>query len=334
MRLARFMTAFAVFLFAGLGPVPAQETAPAAGIVEGAQTRPDTLTEVQTGVYVLRLLNVSPRDGSFEVDLWVWFRWLGADIRPDLSFELANGVITNRTESSVEIDGGKNFATLRVQGTVYQDFDLRRYPLDDHVLNIEIEDTNLDRGVLVYQPDGQTAVDPRVSVAGWKVALLAPEVDDHVYPTNYGYTDNADASTYSRFTVKVALARTSFGQLVKQFWASVLAVALGLLAFFVKSDDLDARFGLGVGSIFAASANAFVISADLPKTANITLAEQLNLIAVGVIFLSVFVSIWSLRLRYLDRPDDSLRLDRQAFWALIAIFVVASALVLSVDLGW
>jgi hypothetical protein len=308
--------------------------APAGGIVAGAVADETPLTEVETGMYVLRLLNVSPRDGTFEVDAWIWFRWLGSDVRPDLSFELANGVVSNRTDSEVEIDGGKNFATLRFQGVVYQDFDLRRYPLDNHVLTIEIEDANLDKSSLIYKADGESALDPAVKVAGWEVALQAPAVDEHVYPTSYGYVDNADSSTYSRFTLPVSLERTSWGQLIKQFWASVLAVALGLLAFFVKSDDLDARFGLGVGSIFAASANAFVISGDLPKTSNITLAEQLNLIAVGVIFLSVFVSIWSLRLRYLDREEDSLALDRTALVVLAVLFVAATGAALAFELDW
>ncbi len=66
---------------------------------------------------------------------------------------------------------------------------------------------------------------------------------------------------------------------------------------------------MGVGSIFAASANAFVITGELPPTTAVTLAEQINLIAVGIIFISVFVSIWSLRLRYQGRDDDSLKLD-------------------------
>src|SRR5690606_23171385 len=138
------------------------------------------------------------------------------------------------------------------------------YPLDDHVLRIAIEDAELDESGLVYVADGNSALDPSIEVPGWQVGMRDPVIDTHVYPTNYGVVSNPTASNYSRFTVPVALERASIGQLVKQFWASALAVALGLLAFFVRSDDLDARFGLGVGSIFAASANAFVISADLP----------------------------------------------------------------------
>jgi len=119
--------------------------------------------------------------------------------------------------------------------------------------------------------------------------------------------------------------------LSQSFWVSLLAVILGLLAFLVKADDLDARFGMGVGSIFAASANAFVIADTLPQTTIITLAEQVNLIAVGVIFSTVFVSIWSLRLRYAGRDDDSLALDRRALVVMALLYLALNLLVLRYD---
>lgn len=339
-RLGRFLAA--VLLFA-LAPVllsaqtdaPATPPAPGSGLVEGATTLPTTQTSVQAGLYVLRLGNVSPRDGSFDVDMWVWFRWTGSDIRPDQSFELANGVISNRSEAEVIDDHGTNYASVRVQATIYQEFDVRRYPLDNHELRIQIEDENLDVSQLDYVVDQGIALDPGVKVAGWRVALEPAKVERHLYPTDYGYHgEGQSASTYSRFTVPISLTRTSYGQLFKQFWASVLAVALGLLAFRVHSDDLDARFGLGVGSIFAASANAFVITSDLPKTTVVTLAEQLNLLAVGAIFISVFLSIWSLRLRYLGRPEASERLDDRSLLILGALYIVLNVLVLSFDLSW
>jgi hypothetical protein len=125
------------------------------------------------------------------------------------------------------------------------------------------------------------------------VGLQPTVVQTHAYQTNYGLRSaGPDANQYSRMIFSISLDRTSYGPLFKSFWISALAVLLGLLAFLIKSDDLDARFGMGVGSIFAASANAFVITDALPPTTAVTLAEQINLIAVGVIFVAVFLSIF------------------------------------------
>lgn len=317
---------------------PATPTAPAAGadtgIVAAATEAITTHTVVQVGGYVMRLSNVSPQNGSFDVDMWLWFRWKGADVRPDQTFEFVNGVISSRSEAQVEVDEGMNYATVRVQATMFHDFDVRRFPLDNHVITLELEDAELNNAQLTYEPDTGIALDPAVKVSGWKVALQPTKVATHVYDTDYGLRSaGADASDYSRLTFAVSLDRTSYGPLFKSFWISALAVLLGLLAFLIKADDLDARFGMGVGSIFAASANAFVITGELPPTTAVTLAEQINLIAVGIIFVSVFVSIWSLRLRYQDREEDSLRLDKTAMWTLGAIYILLNILALTFDLS-
>ena len=337
-----FLALVPLALAAQTTPDPATTTDPAttsnpattSALVADATAAVATHTQVQTGAYVLRLSRVSPRDGSFDVDMWLWFRWKGADVRPDQTFELANGVITSRSEAQVEDDGGVNYATVRVQATIFHDFDVRRFPLDNHIITIDLEDAELNDTQLTYTVDQGIALDPAVNVAGWKVTLQPPVVAPHVYNTTYGLRSaEAAGGTYSRFTMAVALERTSYGPLFKSFWISALAVLLGLLAFLIKADDLDARFGMGVGSIFAASANAFVITDSLPPTTAITLAEQINLIAVGIIFTSVFISIWSLRLRYGDREADSLALDRSAMWTLGGLYLALNVLVMLVDLS-
>ncbi|MEI7600152.1 MAG: hypothetical protein WCJ41_12650, partial [Aestuariivirga sp.] len=141
-------------------------------------------------------------------------------------------------------------------------------------------------------------------------------------------SNGTEQSACSRFVLPLSPDRSSYGALLKEFWISPLSVLLGLLAFRVKATDLDAPIGLGVGSIFAASANAFVISDNLPKTATITMAEQTNFLAIGAIFLSVFISTASLRLCYFGREEASERLDR---WALLFIgtdYLVANFLVI------
>lgn len=306
---------------------------PFTALTAGAET-PAKPQQVDAGAYILRLMNVSPKDGSFEVDMWVWFRWQGNEIDPVNTFEIANGIITNREVLPTTLDGTTNYASARIQATIYQDFDVHRFPMDDHVLKIAIEDSVSIDADMQFRPDTGTSLDPAVSVAGWDVELLPPTVAPNRYDTDYGMHASGDAaSSYSRLVIPVELTRTGYGPLFKSFWISLLSVVLGLLALLVKADDLDARFGMGVGSIFAASANSFVIADSLPPTTSVTLAEQINLIAVAVIFISVFVSIWSLRLRYKGRDEASLALDRNAMLVLGLIYIALNVFVLVIDLG-
>ena len=80
------MRALFLALLLTLFPLSLAAQSTAGDLVADATAAVTTHTEVQTGAYILRLSKVSPRDGSFDVDMWLWFRWKGADIRPDQTF--------------------------------------------------------------------------------------------------------------------------------------------------------------------------------------------------------------------------------------------------------
>ena len=317
-RLRQFLSAALMFLSLGLS---------ALGNSAQAQDSEGGLApaEVQVGAYIMRLNNVSQKDGTFDVDMWVWFHWKDSNLRPYESFEISKGQIQSRSDAIVSQDAGMNYTSVRVQATIFHDYDVKRFPMDSHNLSINIEDQNLDTNALVYVTDKNTAIDPDLKVPGWTVKLGPETIENHEYSTNYGLASSGAAtSTYSRLMFKVDLLREGFGPLFKQFWMSGLSVLLGLLAFRVKATDLDARFGLGVGSIFAASANAFVIADSLPQSTDVTLAEQINFLAIGTIFLCVSISIWSLRICYKGKDAASERLDAWAMAIIASLYIGAN----------
>lgn len=306
--------------------------AAAPALLDEAEEQVDSLTTVQVGLYVMRITDLSQHDGRWVLDAWVWFRWQGTDVHPHETFEIVNGTMDVREPNDVIDDQGFNYAAVRVRATIFHVFDVRKFPFDDHELTIEIEDNNLEDANLRYVVDEGIALDPSVEVEGFSVRLRTPRVERHTYPTVYGYRSlGSTTSSYSRFTVPLALRRGGRAPLFKLFWVSYLAVILALLALRVRATDLDARFGLGTGSIFAASANAFVVNEQLPNTVDLTIAEQVNLLAVGCIFISVFVSVASLRLCYRDRVDLSEKLDRWALAILGTAYVVINLLVVKLQ---
>lgn len=121
-------------------------------------SEPSERLQVAFGAYVLRMFRVSPQEGSADVDMWVWFRWKTGDIRPDLSFEITNGVITSRSESEFLLDGDYKLASVRVQAQIFQDFDVNRYPLDNHTIHIKIEDALMENDELFFTADQGSAL--------------------------------------------------------------------------------------------------------------------------------------------------------------------------------
>jgi hypothetical protein len=109
----------ALLTLSGLSATAQTTTTPTTGIVADATATVTSHTDVAVGAYILRLSNVSPQNGSFDVDMWLWFRWKGTDVRPDQTFEIVNGVISSRSEAQVVDDGGVNYSTVRVQATIF-----------------------------------------------------------------------------------------------------------------------------------------------------------------------------------------------------------------------
>lgn len=280
---------------------------------------------VQAGFYLNRLTDVSHKDGTLRIDAWLWFRWKEKDLQPFSTFELVNGEIEERTPTEVMEDEGYQYSSVRIRAKVYQPFDVERYPFDNHTIGIAIEDSNSEFEVMEYVPDGGSRIDPSVSVDGWNIKLKGVTSGPHSYPTNYGFRSlGSNTSTYSRLLVEIDLLRhESLMTVVKLFWVSYLALILAIGACFVKSSDLDARFGLGLGSIFAASANTIAVSAALPDTPVITLAEQINIVTVMAIFFTIFLSIVSLQLRHAGRDRSSEILDFSGAGAISILYVVA-----------
>lgn len=296
-------------------------------------SEPYAPSQVAFGTYVLRISSVSPQDGSADVDMWVWFRWKDEDIRPDLTFEITNGVITSRSESDAFREDDYMLASVRVQARIFHDFDVNRFPLDNHTIHITIEDSSEPNDGLVFIPDQGSALDAHVNVAGWAVGLQAVTVAPYVYKTSYGSLGVDAATAYSRIDIAITLDRQSYGPLFKSYWISGLAVVLALMSHLLSAKESSARYGMVVGAIFAASANAINIASQLPPTTAITLAEQINLIAVGVIFACVFASVFSTRLINRGRQAQSQTLDRVALGVLSAIYCALNYVALTVDIN-
>lgn len=92
-----------------------------------------------------------------------------------------------------------------------------------------------------------------------------------------------------------------WGFFLKMFLPLYVAVAVAILAFFIKPTDTDPRFGLGVGALFAAVANSYINSSMLPNTGVMSLADIICIIGTITILLTLIESTISLHLY--DRKD-------------------------------
>lgn len=317
---------------AGVAPEDTEATNGPEDAFEAEDDRPPA--EVVVGMYVNAIRSVSLQENAFEVDFWIWFRWPkdGRTVDPLASFEVVQGDIESKSGEVYEDLDEVRYAACRVVARVTTFFDVHSFPNDRHTLRIVIEDSEHEDHELVFRADGENSrLDPNVQVAGFLVGEARTDVTSHEYRTNYGdITLPSDAeSTYSRFELQIDIKRPGLGFAVKLLWAFWLSSLIALVALFIKPINLDPRFGLGVGALFAAMANAFVINSALPETTDVTTADAAGMVSIAVIFISIVESIVSLWMFENGREAVAKRLDKISFVVITLAYVVVNVVVLA-----
>jgi hypothetical protein len=288
--------------------------------------------KIVVGVFVNHIYGIDIKNSQFNVDFYIWFRWQGDDLRPIETFELANGRITSKTGIVKRKIGAQSYVSCRVLATITKFWDLRRFPLDDHTLALEIEDSEQDTRAAVYEADLDNAsVSPDLQVSGWVVTADRGHTTTHTYRTNYGDTSLGQdrASSYARYVFEIDVKRPGYGRFMKVFFGLFVAVLISWCAFHVRPKDSSPRVSLGVGATFAAAAVTVAINNSLPDTNDVTMADKLIMLTLGIIVASVAETITALALVARGREPLQQRLDRicaigfPAFYLVMLIVIVA-----------
>ena len=257
---------------------------------------------VYLGTYLNRIPALSFRDNQWTVDAYVWFRWKGNLVPPPQdTFALCNGTIEKREvtdNKTVRVKVGNNeeeyqYACIRIQAIVTSFWDVSRYPFDKHALTLVMEDNRESCSVRYLFDKDACVVDGDCQIPGWKFGQPDTKSYIHTYPTNYGdpQTRNECESRYSALRVDIPMTRaTSFRYSLKVLNGLYVSVLIALLAFFVKPERVDVRFGTGVGAVFAAIASKYVIASSLPENGQLMLVDELYAFGTAIIFLTLLES--------------------------------------------
>jgi hypothetical protein len=282
------------------------------GKTEAERTPPPGLEDrvpddCQVGVYVDRIVEVSIKETQWTVDFYIWFNWTGG-ANPGDAFQVVDGQIETKEKLTETEVGSSHYVLYRVTARITKGFDITRYPCDDHLLTINIENTERQSYQLRFIADvSNSSTSSRVKVPGYKIYRTGAVVKPHSYKTTRGDPAlPADyRATYSQFIYGIWISRPDYGLYFKLVQGLYVAVATALLALLIKPTDVDPRFGLGVGALFAAIANTYIAASQLPDTGLVSLTDMVNGIGMGTIFLTIVQSTISLYL-YDIRGEEAL----------------------------
>ena len=283
---------------------------------------PDT---VKVGAYVFSVYDLDFPANKVNVDLYLWYN-SGKDSLNLLEYlEIINSSEFSKSGETDEKRGSINYLTVRLNATIKQQWQVTDFPFDEQRIEIMIEDFDKDISKLVFAADTVASkIDKKVHIDGWKIKDFGIRADDHVYETNYGDPDIPlnEYSAYSRVIIHFTIEREGKGLFFKLFVGLFISVLISLLTFFINPLDLDPRFGLSVGAIFAAIASQYVITSTLPQNESLTLVDILHDISFIYIFLCILISTISLHYMKLGKEALSQKLDRYSFIAFALSYII------------
>lgn len=297
--------------------------------------------EVSVGMYLSDVPSVDLREGLFAFDAYLWFVWDKTKFQltgesdpssplprsPADTFEVM-GVHDFDTERVASREG---YAAFRIQGKVRQAFDLERFPLDEHVLTVRIEDSENEIDKVQLVPDVKGSVARDLHVHGWKPGSFTVVSAADRFSTNFGdpQIPAGSETVYSCVEFRLPLLHNGWPYFFKLTAALFIATLVAMLAFLIRPTDLDPRFGLPIGALFAAVASNWMVSEALPDRSGLTLADWLHIVSYVVIFLTLLLSVRSLALFESGDEAGSKRFDRWCAKVMTLSYIAASvALVL------
>lgn len=286
----------------------------------GASTSsPAAPKRFRSGIFINRINDFDVKTGTVELDFWYWVICDG-DVPSLQNLELSNGKLEAVGDVITQKKDGKNYVSRRYIAQAKCMVDMTKFPFDRQQIVLSFEDSELTADQMVFVPDEvNSGIDSDFRMNEWVTDKIQYRVGSHHYASSFGYLDipAGQGSDYSQFVVMITLHRRGgfWQKIFKYFWAVVISVIVGLFSLLIRVCDLDGRFGMAVGALFANVGCSFLLSDKLPESPNVSLAEWVSYISLGFIMLFLVESIISLAIYNSGHEKFSKRLD----WCVFAL---------------
>lgn len=289
----------------------------------------DNYEKVEVGIYVDRIVEISTKATGWTVDFYIWFNWGDGDFDPGETFQVIDGEIQSKTKIEASNENGNYYALYRVKARITKFFNVVRYPLDNHLLTIRIEDSEHQWNTLRYTPDIQgTEYSSRVKVPGYRLKHGEIINKPHAYKSTRGNPSLPEQyqTVYSQLTYAVEIDRPDWGLYFKMFQGLFASVTIAFLAFSFGPRSGE-RVSLGVGAFFASVASSYINLNQLPDVGVVTLVDMVNGLAMLTIFLTLLGTLISSRMAVATSESSARIFDRVSLFIFVLGFFVVNVVI-------
>lgn len=297
------------------------------------RAHPDT---VRTGIYVTSVHNIDFKDMEYTIDFWLWLKYTNRNFDFTQNLEIPQAKTVTKSFSTIDSTNGVYFVQMKIQCVMKDSWRISNFPFDRQALRLSLENSQYDSKALVFVPDNNSGkhFDPRFTLKGWNIDSFIVTRGIKQYETSFGDESLTKPHTeYSSFKVRMSLSRDAGPLFWKIFLGMYVAFLISYMCFYIHADNIDSRFGLSVGSLFAAIGNKYIIDSSLPDSSSFTLVDTLHGMTLFFIFFVVVSSAFSLSLVKKNKIKQANKFDFVTAQTMLAVYIILNIYFITSALG-
>jgi hypothetical protein len=271
---------------------------------------PDT---VRVGAYVISVHDINFHEKEYTMRFWLWFVHGNAGFDFARQLDIPNAKTIEPPEIIYDSLEGKAWVIMKMKCTMKENWNVEDFPFDRQHLQVQIENTLFDNTSLIFLPDTiGSRFDDQEAIDGWAIRNFRVRASSNNYQTGFGDIREGHLdSTFSQFVIEMDIERNAWGLFLKIFIGMYIAFLISMISFTPKPSELEPRFGLPVGGLFAAVGNKYIIDSLLPESPSFTLVDTLHTLTFLSIFATLLISAFVLNLHDSGKGERALRVNRR-----------------------
>lgn len=281
----------------------------------------DTPDTVKAGLYVTSIHNIDFKQKEYAISLWLWLRYHKKEFDFQQNLEIPQAKSVTKSFATMDSSGGDYYLLMKLDCIMKDSWRINNFPFDHQKLRFSIENSQFDAKSLVFVPDRSgKSFDPKYTLRGWKIDTMRISTGIRAYETTFGDINaKTPHSEYSTFKANLEIERDAMGLFWKMFLGMYISFMIAYMCFYIHADNIDSRFGLSVGALFAVVGNKYIIDSSLPESSSFTLVDALHGLTLAFILAIMICNAISLSIVKKEQHQKASRFD----------FITAQVLLLS-----
>jgi len=295
---------------------------------------PDGPVLVDLGLYIIAITAINMTDNTFHMEGFLDLVWCDPRLAysvsqvgeqeeifleeaaldkmeemwwPDLVFVNEAGVSEiENIELLVLPDGTINYQH-RFNVELGTNYDLRQFPFDRQLLEVEIESFAWSNEYLVLrQEEEKVGFSTDFQIPEWEIMQVEAHVEEK--------QEVRDRKPFSEFLMTIEVARLSSYYQWKILLPLMILVAISWSVFWMIGDGLADRMSVSLTGILTIVAYQFVVADGLPKVSYFTLMDSILTLSFIMMALTIMQNIYVNTLYLHEKEDAATQWDRLCRW--------------------